>query len=86
MIFLIRDPRDVVASWLSAMREGDWAGARRKGKLQSIGGGYGGQGHDTSDWGVGAAYRARVYFENVWGAKQAYAIHRGPKSRSTRRK
>ncbi len=30
MILLVRDPRDVVASWVDAHREGGWRGKRRK--------------------------------------------------------
>ena len=71
MIFLVRDPRDVVASVLDAAREGGWLYESRNGARR----------RRTPDRKpkafVGA--RARVYRRGVGNAKEAYDAHKGPK-------
>jgi hypothetical protein len=70
LVFMVRDPRDVVASQLDASREGSW---------------HGGMGYQASlfDTGEGdAAERlARQYVINMEATKRAYEAHEGPKSR-----
>jgi hypothetical protein len=72
MILLVRDPRDVVASWLDATREGGWRHERL----------------DKSDpeWGVAeqdpsafVKQRASHYLKNVGKAREAYDAHKGRK-------
>jgi hypothetical protein len=70
LVFVIRDPRDVVASQLDASKEGSW----REGK-----------GFQTSlfDTGEGDIVEqlARQYVINVNAVKEAYESHKGSKSR-----
>jgi hypothetical protein len=63
MILLVRDPRDVAASWADARREGSWKSA--------------GQGSDDSTERVVRA--AKRYLQNVGEAKRAYDAHEGRK-------
>ena len=73
MIFLIRDPRDVVASVLDGARKGNWLyqqgeqGAWRKDTLAD----------ERPD--VFVENHARSYLRNVGYVKQAYDAHKGPK-------
>jgi hypothetical protein len=64
MILLVRDPRDVVASWLDALKEGGWRAGRRKeeGLPSAI-----------------VDKRARNYSKSVGEAKKAYELHEGRK-------
>jgi len=62
---LIRDPRDVVASWLDASDEGGWRRARK--------------GAEMGTPLEAAARHARGYLKQVSGAKLAYDAHGGPK-------
>jgi hypothetical protein len=70
MIFLVRDPRDVVASGLDASSKGSWFEQRqsgtRKAVLQA--------GPDANVERV-----ARKYRDYVGRSKEAYELHRGPK-------
>jgi len=72
MIFLVRDPRDVVSSWLDGSREGGWHQANvarknpeRVSKLEDP---------DRHVKGL-----AGHYLKNVGKAAEAYATHQGPK-------
>jgi len=73
LIFLIRDPRDVVASILDGARKGNWlhqrgqAGAWKQDVLAD----------EQPD--VFVENRARIYLQNVGSVKQAYDAHQGPK-------
>jgi hypothetical protein len=69
MIFLVRDPRDVVASSLDGHREGGWHYIRRN--LQ----------HSLADEDpdIFVENRANKYLWSVGNAKQAYEAHEGPK-------
>jgi hypothetical protein len=60
----VRDPRDVVASWVDSRKKGGWQDDPERGEM-------------TQDEIV--ERRARKYRENVGGAKQAYDAHGGPK-------
>jgi hypothetical protein len=65
MVFLVRDPRDVVASWMDALNEGGWRSERREeGELPS----------EIVD------KRARNYARSVGEAKKAYELHEGRKT------
>jgi Sulfotransferase family len=63
MVLLVRDPRDVVASWMDARRKGGWRSAD--------------EGSDAAAERV--ARRAKKYLRNVGGAKKAYDLHEGRK-------
>lgn len=65
MILLVRDPRDVVASWMDALKEGGW----REGR---------GKEDDPSPANI-VDKRARSYLQSVGNAKQAYDAHKGCK-------
>jgi hypothetical protein len=64
MVLLVRDPRDVVASWVDAHREGGWKDGRRKEKNRPR---------------VPIDGRAKKYLQNVGGAKKAFDSHKGYK-------
>lgn len=74
MVLLARDPRDVVASNLDAMRRGGWlyerldAGRRGEAPLA-----------DT-DPDAAVERRARNYLRDVGKAREAYDLHGGPKA------
>jgi hypothetical protein len=73
MILLIRDPRDVVASTLDAMRKGSWLYERKDRKRQ---------GEDSlSDTNPYAAVerRAQIYLRDVSHARRAFDAHNGHK-------
>jgi hypothetical protein len=64
MVLLVRDPRDVVASWIDSLKEGGWRAERRKkgSVLPEV-----------------ADKRAKKYLQNVGQAKKAYDLHEGRK-------
>jgi hypothetical protein len=64
MVLLIRDPRDVVASWVDSRKEGGWRNEPGRGNMS--------QEEMTNR-------RAKRYLENVGGAKKAFDHHKGPK-------
>lgn len=70
LVFVVRDPRDVVSSQLDASKEGSW--------LE-------GKGYQASlfDAGEGDTVEqlARQYVSNVHATKKAYEAHKGPKVR-----
>jgi hypothetical protein len=65
MVLLVRDPRDVVASWNDAHREGGWQDGRREERNRPL---------------VPVDVRAQKYLENVGEAKKAYDSHEGRKA------
>lgn len=70
MVFLIRDPRDVVSSFLAASRKGGW--------LQT----QWGRNHGTladRDPDAFVKQRANLFVQHAGHAKQAYELHTGPK-------
>ncbi len=73
MVLLIRDPRDVAASWLDAAREGGWQNERKKDLRR---------GETLAEKNPDAFVRrvSRTYVRNVTGAKEAYDAHKAPKS------
>jgi hypothetical protein len=74
MILLVRDPRDVIASYLDAMRKGSWAYERRdrgkRGEESPV---------DVDPDGT-TKKRARSYLKEVGHAKEAFELHEGPKA------
>ena len=74
MVLLVRDPRDVVASWLDAMNEGSW----KKGHKSRDGS----ESNALVDKRANAVVRrvAKRYLQNLQKAEQAYDAHRGPKT------
>jgi sulfotransferase family protein len=64
MVLLVRDPRDVVASWIDAHREGGWQANRREERNRPP---------------VPVDIRAKRYLQNVGEAKKAYDSHKGYK-------
>jgi hypothetical protein len=73
MILLVRDPRDVVASWVDARREGGWRDEGRKEKnLPPVQ-------EEKNVSPVPIDKRAKRYLQNVGEAKKAYELHEGRK-------
>ena len=74
MIFLVRDPRDVVSSWLDGSREGAWhqANMARKNPKRAP--------RAEEEPNRYAKQLATHYLKNVGKAAEAYAAHRGPKA------
>jgi Sulfotransferase family len=73
MVLLIRDPRDVVASWLDATRKGGWQSRRR---------GEGGRRSESlAETNPNAFVRrhADAYLQHVGSARRAYVAHVGRK-------
>jgi hypothetical protein len=73
MVLLIRDPRDVVASWLDATRKGGWQTRRR---------GQGGRRAESlAETKPNAFVRrhADAYLQHVGSARRAYEAHEGRK-------
>jgi hypothetical protein len=66
MILLVRDPRDVVASWIDAHKESGWQAERRKERRKKA---------DVATPTVDG--RAKRYRQNVEEAKKAYDAHKG---------
>ena len=64
IVLLVRDPRDVVASWADSRKQGGWQDDpdRERMSQEEI-----------------VNRRAKKFLENVGGAKQAYDAHEGPK-------
>jgi len=74
MVFLVRDPRDVVASVFDGARKGSWLYERKDRGRE-------GRESATEADPVGfARRRAAQYHANVTGAKRAYDSHGGPKT------
>lgn len=73
MVFLIRDPRDVVASALDGSREGGWLYSRKRGMS-------GEESLADEDPDTFARNRARQYLNNITGAREAFEAHLGNKT------
>ena len=73
MVFLIRDPRDVIASALDAARKGSWLYKRR------IEEGTGREETFYMETDALVERTAKMYLQNVGNSKRAYDDHRGPK-------
>lgn len=73
MIFLIRDPRDVVASVLDGAREGGWLHNRTESA------GWKSRALPQRKPEVFVKQRAEAYMKQITGAKEAYEAHVGPK-------
>jgi len=73
MILLVRDPRDVISSWLDATRRGGWQSERRGEDAL--------KGKQAADNNPNAFVKrhADAYLRNVGNAKRAYDIHSGHK-------
>ena len=71
MVLLIRDPRDVVASWLDATRKGGWQ-TRRRGE-----GGRRAESLAETNPDAFVRRHADAYLQHVGSAKQAYEAHDG---------
>ncbi len=74
MILLIRDPRDVAASWLDAFRKGGWQDERKKGRGRDVG--------SLVDEDPNTFVRdfAKEYLRDVGNAREAYEAHEGYKA------
>src|ERR671912_33329 len=73
MVLLIRDPRDVVASWLDATRKGGWQ-TRRRGE-----GGRRAESLAETNPNAFVRRHADAYLQHVGSAKRAYEAHEGHK-------
>jgi hypothetical protein len=71
MIFLVRDPRDTVASALDAHRGGSWANRRVERKKPTA--------EEQSESLVGVKDRAQTYLRDMEAVKRAYEAHGGRK-------
>jgi hypothetical protein len=73
MVLLIRDPRDVVASWLDATRKGGWQ-TRRRGE-----GGRSAESLAETNPNAFVRRHADAYLQHVGSARRAYEAHEGRK-------
>ena len=74
MILLVRDPRDVTASWMDARRKGGWRHENRnKGERKP-------ETLADKDPDAYVRERAKTYLRNVGNAKEAYDLHEGRKA------
>jgi len=71
MIFLIRDPRDVVASSMDARSEGSWLSERREDQGRTS--------KPDRNPNAYARMRANSYVQQIEKTRQAYRAHRGRK-------
>jgi hypothetical protein len=71
MIFLIRDPRDVVASSMDAHSEGGWLHERRDGQIRSS--------RPAKNPTAYVRIRASNYVQQIEKTREAYNAHRGRK-------
>ena len=71
MIFLIRDPRDVVASSMDARSEGSWLSGRREDQGRAS--------NQHRNPNVYARTRANSYVQQIEKSRQAYQAHEGRK-------
>ncbi len=74
MVLLVRDPRDVVASAVDAMRGGSWLFERRSRGDESR------ESLADSDPGEAVKRRARTYRRDIGHAKEAFDAHAGHKA------
>lgn len=67
LVFLLRDPRDVISSWIDAFREGSWTAANRE--------------YDTDEkLNTHTRFLSERYLKVVSQVQKAYAAHAGRKS------
>jgi hypothetical protein len=73
MVVLVRDPRDVAASWIDRYKRGEWKSHTEQLEETTPG--------RPKDWQVENMIKiaAGRYLQNVRGAKRAYDAHRGKK-------
>ena len=71
MVLLIRDPRDVVASWMDAMRKDGWQNKRK--------GSPAGTSPVDTDPDAFVRRHAQAYLRNIGNARDAYNAHEGRK-------
>jgi hypothetical protein len=73
IVLLIRDPRDIAASWVDANKEGAWRSHRLglSGEVSS---------DDPKEANKIVRRTARNYVDNIQAAKQALDAHQGPKA------
>jgi hypothetical protein len=71
MIFLIRDPRDIVASSMDARSEGSWLSERREAQRRTS--------KPNRNPNVYVRMRANSYVQQIEKTRQAYDAHRGLK-------
>lgn len=78
LIFLVRDPRDVVASAFDGQKGGNWASRKgvQTGRRQEGDGGFADKKPDRF-----VRHRAELYLRDISRSKEAYEAHEGPKSR-----
>ena len=76
MIFLVRDPRDVMSSRLDAVKKGSWLRVRED---TARPGGQQGQLADTDPDKL-LRQRSNIYLQQMTQAKEAYEAHEGPKA------
>jgi hypothetical protein len=73
MILLVRDPRDVAASWMDARRKGGWqhkGGDKEENESETLA---------DRDPDAYMKKRAKTYLQVMGNAKQAYEAHKGRK-------
>jgi hypothetical protein len=68
MVFLIRDPRDAVASSMDSHKKGGWAFKRQEK-----------EGGEAAEPDIHARNSARKYLQFIGKSKEAYELHTGPK-------
>lgn len=73
MVFLVRDPRDVVASALDARKEGSWLYDRMKREGSR-------QGSSDEELDAVAKEIAQLYRNRIGNSREAYEAHKGHKS------
>ena len=73
MVLLVRDPRDVVASWLDATKKGGWQTERRGEE------GHRAQSLAETNPNAFVKRHAEAYLQHVGGARRAYDAHGGRK-------
>lgn len=74
MVFLLRDPRDVVASAMDAQRKGGWSYANTKAAR------LGAESPADKNPDAYVAERAKRYLRHVGNSREAYEAHKGPKA------
>jgi hypothetical protein len=73
MVLLVRDPRDVVASWLDATKKGGWQNERRKKDRRRQ------ETQADTDPDAFVKRHAEAYLQHVGKAKEAFDSHKGRK-------
>lgn len=78
LVFLVRDPRDVVASAFDGQKGGSWAAQKavQMGRRKEGNEGFADKNPDRF-----VRHRAELYLRDISRSKEAYDAHQGPKSR-----